>query len=453
MRNVRRQLGYPVRIEYDTRPGIRNGAHGDVVVPVLVIAGGVMQRRGVGHTARPAPLQAQIDVGLLEFRLHLRVHASGAFVCLMPEYHHFPQPSCGQNRLDLCESFLVYMRRHTRDTTQLASSFTMASPVQSNGTKRPYPLFFTARELREKKARLAALPPREQVLENPLLLSGASDSLKNDEELVRACVKRIGWLLRYASTELRDKHPVVEAAVKQCGRALQYASEDLQDRKPLVLTAVLEDGEAVEYASTRLRGDKDVMRAAVEQKGTALMHGTGEIKSNRDIVLAAVTQDGKAIEYASEELQTQRELVLAAARTYGSALQYADEKLLGDKSFVLACVRQHAYALEFAGEFRKDTDVVWAAFWQNPLLLEYADDAFKNNEETVETLVKLDACALMCASDECKQNLRVVLAAVEKHGFAAKFMHPTLSDNRKVFEIAVRTYPEAVQFASKKTAR
>ena len=294
-----------------------------------------------------------------------------------------------------------------------------------------------------------ALPPRGQVLKNPLLLSAASDQLKNDEELVRACVTCTGWLLRYASTELRGEYSVVEAAVKQCGRALQYASEGLQDHKPLVLTAVLQDGEAVQYASTRLRGDEDVMRAAVKHKGTALMHGTKEIKDTKTVVLEAVTQDGKALEFASERLQRRRKYVRKAAKTYGSALRYADEKLLRDKSFVLACVRNHAYALEFAGEFRKDNDVVWAAL-ANPLLLEYADGPFKNDAEVVETLVKQDACALMFASDKCKQNLRVVLAAVEKHGIAARFMHRTLSDNRKVFEIAVRTYPEAVQFASEK---
>ena len=327
----------------------------------------------------------------------------------------------------------------------------MASPVESGSPnpKRRCPLLFTAAEVRHKKENLMALTPRGRVLKNPLLLSEASDQLKNDEELVTFCVTYTGWLLRYASTKLRAEYSVVEAAVKQCGRALQYASEGLLDDKPLVLTAVLQDGDAVQYASTRLRGDEDVMLAAVQQKGTALMHGTEKIKGTVTVVLAAVTQDGKALNFASEKLQTQSTFVLKAAETYGSALRYANEQLLADKGFVLACVRNHPYALEFAGKFRKDTDVVWAAFAQNPLLLEDADDTFKNDEKTVETLVKQDACALKFASNECKQKLDLVLNAVMKHGIATRFMDPILSDNRRIFELAVQTYPEAVQFASK----
>lgn len=74
VRNVGRRLRRPVGIEHHARAGVRHRPHRDVVVAVLAQQGAVVQRRDVGHNVRPAPLQAQVDVGLLEFRLDVRVH-------------------------------------------------------------------------------------------------------------------------------------------------------------------------------------------------------------------------------------------------------------------------------------------------------------------------------------------------------------------------------------------
>lgn len=72
-----------------------------------------------------------------------------------------------------------------------------------------------------------------------------SERLRDDQEVVLAAVKSIGWTLgphytplAHASKRLQDNREVVLEAVKRDGHALRYASKRLQDDEEIVFEAV-----------------------------------------------------------------------------------------------------------------------------------------------------------------------------------------------------------------------
>lgn len=73
--------------------------------------------------------------------------------------------------------------------------------------------------------------------QNGMVLRYASDTLKNDRDVVLAAVQHNGMVLHYASANLRNDQDIVLAAVQQHGDALQYASDGLRNDQGVVLVA------------------------------------------------------------------------------------------------------------------------------------------------------------------------------------------------------------------------
>ena len=78
--------------------------------------------------------------------------------------------------------------------------------------------------------------------QNGMVLRYASDTLKNDRDVVLAAVQHYGMVLHYASANLRNDQDIVLAAVQQHGDALQYASDGLRNDQGVVLVAVQQHG-------------------------------------------------------------------------------------------------------------------------------------------------------------------------------------------------------------------
>ena len=125
---------------------------------------------------------------------------------------------------------------------------------------------------------------------------------------------------RYASETLRNDRNVVLTAVAQNGYALQHASETLRNDDKVVLAAVAQNGYALEYASETLRNDRNVVLAAVAQDGRALMHASETLRNDRKVVLTAVAQDGWALQYASNTLRKKHRIVTTAVNEDRTAM-------------------------------------------------------------------------------------------------------------------------------------
>lgn len=77
---------------------------------------------------------------------------------------------------------------------------------------------------------------------DPNALEAASDSQRDDKELVLIAMNRDGDQLRWVSDRLARDHDVVLAAVRNYGRALEYVVADLLCNKKICLAAVASAG-------------------------------------------------------------------------------------------------------------------------------------------------------------------------------------------------------------------
>ena len=90
-------------------------------------------------------------------------------------------------------------------------------------------------------------------------LKYASQSIRNDKDVVLPTIEAHPDDLRYVSDELRSDKDVVLAAVTKKGYQLCYAGPKLQDNKQIVRAAVTECSESLSHASERIRGNKDIV--------------------------------------------------------------------------------------------------------------------------------------------------------------------------------------------------
>lgn len=106
------------------------------------------------------------------------------------------------------------------------------------------------------------------VKRNGDLLEYASESLRNDKEVVLVAIKSYNCLaspLQYASAPLKDDRQIVSASAKHnpCF-TLQHASERLQDDEEIVMDVVVKSsGTAFRHASKRLKDNKEIAKMAI----------------------------------------------------------------------------------------------------------------------------------------------------------------------------------------------
>ena len=187
---------------------------------------------------------------------------------------------------------------------------------------------------------------------------------------------------RYASETFRNDRNVVLAGVAQDGHALQYASETLRNDDKVVLAAVAQNGYALEYASETLRNDRNVVLAAVAQNGYALQHASETLRNDREFVLTAVAHDGFALKCASETLRNDRKVVLTAVAQDGWALQYASNTLRKKHRIVTTAVNEDRTAM-LKSAYPYDARYMRAGPTQTRLLFKYMPIPFSLPEEVV----------------------------------------------------------------------
>lgn len=97
---------------------------------------------------------------------------------------------------------------------------------------------------------------------------------KNDMEICRVAVRKLGYSLKHASPAMQDDKAVVSLACQNWAQSLKYASEGLRDDRIFVINIVKQNppasADALQFASDNLKNDKAVVIAAVEAHGRAM---------------------------------------------------------------------------------------------------------------------------------------------------------------------------------------
>jgi Domain of unknown function (DUF4116) len=148
------------------------------------------------------------------------------------------------------------------------------------------------------------------------------------------------------------------------GDSLSIASETLKNDPELVLHAIQNNPLALRHASPNLRNNKAIVQVAVKQNGLALAYTSTALKSDWDLAFAAVNNHGHALHYVSPHLQNNKTMVLAAVTRHGLALAFAGPTLQADKEVVLMAISRTSFAFAHAHEtLQNDPDIRHAADW------------------------------------------------------------------------------------------
>ena len=136
-------------------------------------------------------------------------------------------------------------------------------------------------------------------------------------------------------------------------------------------------------------------------------------------------------------------------RTNGLLLEFASDSLKADEDVVIAAIKENPRALLFISfKLHDNIKVFIAAVTQNGYLLEWAPDTLKDNEDVVLEAVNNKGSSLRFASDRLKDNEQVVLTAVKQDGLAIDYTSDKLKGNERIVLAAVEQYGPALTWAS-----
>lgn len=154
----------------------------------------------------------------------------------------------------------------------------------------------------------------------------------NKEEVLRAFDHGLDqlWL---ASETLRDDIDVVTAAIKNNGSSLIDASDRLRDDKELTLLAIEHEDiqRVLEFASDRLKNDPDVVLAAVANDGEAIINASASLQASKDFIQEAITTNPDVYEFIDDKLKNdptiQRIYDISSAK-YSESLKHSSASIL-----------------------------------------------------------------------------------------------------------------------------
>ena len=233
-------------------------------------------------------------------------------------------------------------------------------------------------------------------------LKYASESLRNDMEVVLAAIQKDGRAISYASDNLKKNVDLVFESLKK-GAGLSYFTYlpfDLQTRENLLLT-LKNGGGDIDLIPIDLRSDKEILMFAIKYYAKNLSQASAELKNDKEIVLAAVKSSGEVLEYVSDELRNDPEIVLAAVSQNGAALKFASEEMKNNKEITITavsnkhCSNSYLPAIAYVGNILKnDKDIILKSFegglYSKIFEMELVPTHLLNDKDFVLKLLKKD---------------------------------------------------------------
>jgi len=169
-------------------------------------------------------------------------------------------------------------------------------------------------------------------------LKNASDTLKNDKDIVLEAIKNNGYSLEYASDRLKNDREIVLEAIKTDFWALKYASDTLKNDKEIVLEAI-KNGNSLQYASNTLKNDKEIVLEAIKNNGYFLEYASDTLKNDREIVLKSIRKRKgyktySSFIYAGDILKHDKAFLKEEKKKDPDVFNFIDEEYKKDKAFI-----------------------------------------------------------------------------------------------------------------------
>ncbi|USE35937.1 DUF4116 domain-containing protein [Endozoicomonas sp. SCSIO W0465] len=161
---------------------------------------------------------------------------------------------------------------------------------------------------------------------------------------------------------------------------LKYASQSVRNDKDMVLPAIAAHPKDLEWVSEELRGDKDVVMAAVAQYGYELEHASPELQDDDEVVMAAIAQFSGALAFASERFRSNKKIVEMAIDDDFGNFRHASKELHTDRQYLLQLIEKNSRIFIFIDSgLKDDEDFIRSAIKINPAVLQFVPKEKKRN--------------------------------------------------------------------------
>ncbi len=249
-----------------------------------------------------------------------------------------------------------------------------------------------------------------------LLFKNIADDLYNNQDFILCAMEINGFLLQYIPNNFKNHKAIVFNAIinysniksGQLGNdsPLKYASESIRNDIEVVLAAIQKDGRAISYVSDNLKKNVDIVFESLKNgAGLSYFKYLPFELQNRENLLLTLKNGGGDIDLIPINFRD-KELLMSAIKYYAKNLSQASAELKNDKEIVLAAVKSFGELLEFVSyELRNDLEIVLSAVSQNGAALKFASEELKNNKEIILTAVSNKHCSL---SNSCLPALAYV---------------------------------------------
>ena len=133
---------------------------------------------------------------------------------------------------------------------------------------------------------------------------------------------------------------------------LKYASQSVRNDKDVVLPIIEVRRNDLQYASEELRNDKDFVMAIVARCPRALSNIRGKLSGDKDVIQIAITKNIDYLFFVGSEVRKDREYMLDLIADNPRAYSYVHRTLTYDETFVSSAIKRNPEVREY---MRKST--------------------------------------------------------------------------------------------------
>jgi hypothetical protein len=287
-------------------------------------------------------------------------------------------------------------------------------------------------------------------------LKFASDRLRDDRETISLAMRTTPRSFIYASKRLKDdKNLLIQAIKSGCGDCFAHASDKLRDDKDIVLDSALYNRHSFQYASDRLRDDYDTASQIIGISPQAFQYASERLRNTKSFVLEILGSskfdlplrgNDCCLEYISDSLKDDIDVVSAVVQKYPTCIKYASERLMVHPKFTDAL--EDLYFQYYPKSRRNDKVLVMSLLTSGKdHVFRYTSDRLKDDMDVVMLAVECDGKNLEYVSVRLKDDRDVVVHALI-NGASLKHASERLKGDKGVVTMAVNKDLWAVLLAS-----
>jgi|GEM_PF-2488056 len=154
--------------------------------------------------------------------------------------------------------------------------------------------------------------------------------------------------------------------------------------------------------------------------------------------------------FTSLRKKTVLRVIILIIPVFGNVLvAIYDFKKYGEFVFTLKTVQLNGLSLEYASEeYKNNITIVTAAVKQNVKALQFASDEIREREKFINECITQDITAFYFAGDKIRQNESFVTAIIDKHGInLLRYAASSLQNNKAFIMKLLKKHPIALKYA------